>query len=145
GQAPQFPDKPAPSVWSHPKGLAIGHTWTISNHMVNNFVYGLTRLSFSQLGDSAANQISFRNVFTPAPTRTSTRLTPVHNFVDDVTWLKGNHSIQFGGNVRLISNTRNSFGSAYDFVQTNPSGYDLSGAVVTQSTTGSQIFPNLDS
>src|SRR5215471_6597568 len=105
GQAPQFPDMPAPSTWYHPKGIAAGHTWTINNRLVNNFRYGFTRLSVSTLGDSSLNQISFRNVFAPAPTRTSTRLTPVHNFVDDVTWLKGNHSIQFGANIRLITNT----------------------------------------
>ena len=144
GGAPQFPDMPAPSTWYHPKGIAVGHTWTINNRLVNNARYGLTRLSTSTLGDSSANQISFRNVFGPTPTRTSSRLTPVHNFVDDLTWLNGNHSVQLGANLRLISNTRNSFGSAYDFLQTNPSGYDLSGAVLTQSTAGTQIFANLD-
>lgn len=144
GTAPQFPDMPAPSTWYHPKGIAVGHTWTINNRLVNNVRYGLTRLSTSTLGDSSVNQISFRNIYGPTPTRTSTRLTPVHNFVDDLTWLKGNHSVQFGANIRLISNTRNSFGNSYDFLQTNPSGYDLSGAVLTQSTTGSQIFANLD-
>src|SRR6266550_472619 len=147
GQAPQFPDLPAPSVWSHPKGLAIGHTWTISNHMVNNFVYGLTRLSFSQLGDSAQNQISFRNIFTIAPTRTRTRLTPVHNFADDITWTKDNHVFQFGPNIRLITNTSDSFGNSYDFLQTNPSGYNASGAILTRAGvdgTGAQIFSNVD-
>ncbi len=147
GQAPQFPDLPAPSVWSHPKGLAIGHTWTISNHMVNNFVYGLTRLSFSQLGDSAQNQISFRNIFTIAPTRTRTRLTPVHNFADDITWTKDNHVFQFGPNIRLITNTSDSFGNSYDFLQTNPSGYNASGAILTRAGvdgTGAQIFTNVD-
>src|SRR5215831_2966073 len=153
GTAPQFPDMPAPSTWYHPKGIAVGHTWTLNNRVVNNARYGLTRLSVSTLGDSSQNQISFRNVFAPAPTRTQTRLTPVHNFVDDVTWLKGNHTVQFGGNVRMIANTRNSFGNAYDFVQTNPSGYDLSGAVLTQTQVNlvngctqfpCQIFPNLN-
>lgn len=147
GQAPQFPDSPAPSTWYHPKGIAVGHTWTINNRVVNNFRYGLTRLSVSTLGDSSLNQISFRNIYTPAPTRTSSRLTPVHNFVDDVTWLKGDHSLQFGGNLRMIANTRDSFGSAYDFLQTNPSGYDVSGAVLTRAgldASGAVIFPNLD-
>src|SRR5215471_2553006 len=116
GQAPQFPDMPAPSTWYHPKGVAAGHTWTLNNRLVNNFRYGLTRLSVRTLGDSSAAQISFRNIFAPAPTRTTTRLTPVHNFTDDVTWLKGNHSIQFGTNIRLISNASNSFGNSYDFV-----------------------------
>jgi hypothetical protein len=147
GQAPQFPDTPAPNVWNHPKGVAIGHTWTLSSHMVNNFVYGLTRLSFSQLGDSTAPQVSFRNIYGFVPTRTLTRLTPVHNFADDITWTHGNHVFQFGPNIRLITNTRSSFGSAYDFVQTNPSGYNASGAVLTRAGadgTGAQIFPNVD-
>jgi hypothetical protein len=147
GRAPQFPDLPAPSTWYHPKGIAAGHTWTLNNRVVNNFRYGFTRLSVSTLGDSSANQISFRNIFAPAPTRTSSRLTPVHNFTDDITWLKGNHSIQFGTNIRLISNATNSFGNSYDFVQTNPSGYDVSGAVLTHAgldASGALIFPNLD-
>jgi hypothetical protein len=146
GQAPQFPDLPAPSTWYHPKGFAVGHTWTISNHLVNNFVYGLTRLSVSTLGDSTANRISFRNVFSPAPTRTSTRLTPVHNVADDISWTHGNHVFQFGPNVRFITNARDSFGSAFDFMETNLSGYNGSGAVLTHAGTdgsGALIFPNM--
>jgi Carboxypeptidase regulatory-like domain len=146
GQAPQFPDSPAPSTWYHPKGIAVGHTWTMSNHMVNNLAYGLTRLSVSTLGDSTAPQVSFRNIFAPAPTRTSTRITPVHNFVDDLSWDRGNHNLQFGANIRLISNTRNSFGNSFDFVQTNPSGYNASGAVLTRAGAdgaGAAIFPNM--
>jgi hypothetical protein len=147
GQAPQFPDQKAPTVWSHPKGIAVGHNWTISSHMVNNFVYGLTRLSFSQLGDSTDNQVSFRNIFTIAPTRTRTRLTPVHNFADDITWTKGNHVFQFGPNIRFIKNESDSFGNSFDFMQTNPSGYNASGAILTRAGvdgTGAQLFPNVD-
>ena len=146
GGAPQFPDYPAPSTWYHPKGFAIGHTWSISNNLTNVFVYGLTRLSVSTLGDSSANQVSFRNVFTPAPTRTSARLTPVHNIADDISWTHGNHVFQLGPNIRFITNSRNSFGSAYDFMQTNPSGYDVSGAVLTHAgldASGALIFPNM--
>jgi hypothetical protein len=148
GQAPQFPGMAAPTVWNHPKGLAIGHTWTLNDHMVNNFSYGLTRLSFNQIGDSALNQISFRNIYAPAPTRTRTQMTPVHNIVDDVSWARGNHSFQFGANIRLISNTRNSFNNSFDFLQTNPSGYNASGAILTRAGadgTGALIFPNLAS
>jgi hypothetical protein len=146
GGAPQFPDFPAPSQWYHPKGLAIGHTWSISNHLTNAFVYGLTRLSVSTLGDSSANQVSFRNVFAPAPTRTSTRITPVHNIADDISWTHGSHVIQFGPNIRFITNSRDSFGTSFDFMQTNPSGYDVSGAVLTHAgidASGALIFPNM--
>lgn len=148
GLAPAFPDFAAPSIWNHPTGLAIGHTWTLSNRLVNNFKYGRTRLAFSQLGDSADTQISFRFIFDPSPTRTLTRITPVDNIVDDISWTRDTHNFQFGTNIRLIKNHRNSFGSSYDFLQTNPSGYNASGAVLTSAgadATGPAIFPDLAS
>jgi hypothetical protein len=128
GGVPQFPDTPAPNLWEHPMGFVIGHTWTISNRFVNNFRYGLTREAFSQQGDSGDNAITFRFVFAPRLfTRTLSRTTPVHNFTDDFSWIKGNHSIQFGGNIRLISNKRSSFANAFDNAVTNPSGYFAGG------------------
>lgn len=133
GLAPAFPDAPSPAIWYHPKGLAIGHTWTATNSLVNNFKYGITRLAFSQLGDSQDNTVSFRFIFDPPVTRTLDRVTPVHNFVDDISWIKGTHNYQFGTNIRLIRNHRNSFGSSFDFMQTNPSGYNASAAVLTSA------------
>ncbi len=125
-----FPDFRAPGIWNHPKGLAVGHTWTLSNTLLNRFYYGFTRASFTQTGDSDENTVNFRFIFDPTPTRSLSRTTPVHNFVDDFSWVKGNHSMQFGGNARLISNIRNSFANSFDSVNTNPSGYDVSGAVL---------------
>ena len=133
GQLPIFPDTPAPSFWVHPKGLALGHSWTASNRLVNRFTYGLTRAAFTRKGDQDANAIAFRFVFAPALTPSLTRVTPVHNFVDDVTLLKGNHTLQFGGNVRLIRNERRSFQNAFDTLVTNPSGYAASSAVLTSA------------
>ena len=70
-------------------------------------------------------------MFSPALyTRTLDRVTPVHNFTDDFTWIKGNHTWQFGGNVRIIRNQRNTYANAYDFALTNPSWYAESGAVL---------------
>ena len=126
GGVPQFPDTPAPNLWEHPWGFVAGHTWTISDRFVNNFRYGVTREAFSQQGDSADNQITFRFIFSPRlnpAVRTLNRTTPVQNFTDDFSWTSGNHSMQFGGNVRLISNKRQSFANAYDNAVTNPSFY----------------------
>ena len=125
----RFPDTPAPNIWSHPVGIAGGHTWNIKNNLINNVRYGFTREAFSSQGDSGANSISFRFVYSPAAfTRTLTRVTPVQNITDDLTWLKGDHSWSFGGNVRLISNRRNSFANAFDSAVTNPSFYSGGGA-----------------
>src|SRR5262249_36670023 len=55
----------------------------------------------------------------------------------------GAHSMQFGGNVRLVSNARNSLGSSFDLAITNPSFYDFSGDVVLTSDEGDPIFSNV--
>src|SRR5215475_9583295 len=103
----RFPDTPAPTAWRHPEGLAVNHTWTISNSLVNNFTYGLTREAFTNGGDSDLNSIVFRFIYQPLNfTRGQDRTTPVHNFVDDLSWTKGNHAMQSGGNFRYISNSR---------------------------------------
>ncbi len=122
---PQWlPGTIAPQVWSHPRGLAVGHNWTIGNNWVNNLRYGFTRQAFTQGGDSTGNDISFRFVFQPnGQQHTLTRVTPVHNITDDLSWIHGNHTIQFGGNFRKINNARVSFASAFDNAITNPSFY----------------------
>ncbi len=128
----QFPDTPIPTIWSHPIGLAVGHTWTINNTLVNNFRYGFTREAFSQQGDSAENSITFRFIFSPLTfTRTLTRITPVNNITDDVSWVKGNHNFGFGTNIRLTRNHRDSFDNAFDNAITNPSFYQGGGATIT--------------
>jgi hypothetical protein len=136
-RAPQFPDTPSPNFWSHPIGLAVGHVWTASNTLVNRFTYGLTREAFTSGGDSSENAISFRFVFSPRLfSRELSRTTPVHNFTDDVSYVRGSHNYQFGANVRLISNNRVTFANAFDDAIANPSFYDVSGAVLSRPISG---------
>ena len=142
----RFPDSPTPTTWRHPAGMAVNHAWAISNSLVNNFTYGLTREAFTQGGDSSQNAIVFRFIYQPVNfSRGTSRTTPVHNFVDDVSWSKGSHAMQYGTNVRLISNTRVSFGTSFDNATFNPSGYDASGDVVLTSDSGRPIFANVAS
>ncbi len=111
----------------------MGHTWIITNSLVNNFRYGFTRDAFTNGGDSQANSISFRFIFSPLDfTRTLARTTPVHNFVNDQNWTTRSHNFQYGANIRLIRNARTSFARAFDSAITNPSFYDFSGAVVLE-------------
>ncbi|MDQ3012364.1 MAG: TonB-dependent receptor, partial [Acidobacteriota bacterium] len=132
GNSQQFPDTPQPSTWSHPTGITAGHTWTIKNTLVNNFRYGLTRDSFSNQGDSGINSTSFRFIFSPfAFSRTLNRSTPVYNFTDDLSWVKSRHTLQFGTNIRLIRNQRESFASSFDSAITNPSFYPGGGTSIT--------------
>lgn len=145
-QVRQFPDTLAPTFWNHPKAIAMGHTWTASSNFVNRFTYGMTRASFSDGGDSTENSVNFRFIFQPlAFSRTLSRTTPVHNFVDDVSWIRGNHSLGFGGNVRLIKNNRVSFANSFDEAVVNPSYYDFSGdsVIFDVYNTGDPIFPDV--
>ena len=122
--APNFPDTPSPTVWSHPVGLAIGHTLIATPNLTNTFRYGLTRQAFSRQGDTSGNFIRFRFVFAPVLNSLGlTRVTPTHNFTNDTSWVKGNHTFQFGTNIRLINNSRASFANAYDDATTNPFFY----------------------
>ncbi|HZE71046.1 MAG TPA: TonB-dependent receptor [Pyrinomonadaceae bacterium] len=148
GGIPRFPDTSAPDTWSHPIGLVAGHTWTLSNSLVNNFRYGYTREAFTRGGDSAENNISFRFVFSPLDfTRTFNRKTPVQNITDDLSWVKGKHTFQFGTNIRLISNSRATFANAYDTAVTNPSFYaGGAGTILSDLVNGfSPIAPGFES
>lgn len=127
----QFPDTISPEVWSHNTGVAVGHNWTIGNNKVNSFRYGLTRQAFTRGGDANENFISFRFVYQPlAYSYSLSRVTPVHNFTDDFTWTLNNHTLQFGGNVRIIRNNRKDSGAGFDTAVANPSFYDRSGRSV---------------
>lgn len=131
-----FPDTPGTTFWDHPYGFVVGHNWNISSDKVNNFRYGLTRQTFTSGGDSNENAISFRFVYSPSFfARTLSRVTPVHNFTDDFTLIKGNHTLQFGGNIRLIRNRREDYGSAFDSAVANPSFYSGSGRVLDRPIT----------
>lgn len=132
---PQYlPGAITPQVWNHPRGLAAGHTWNISNTLVNSLRYGFTRQAFTQGGDSTGNDISFRFVFQPnGETHPVSRTTPVHNITDDLSWIHGNHTFQFGVNFRKINNSRVSLANAFDNATTNPSFYAGAGDHVSNA------------
>ncbi len=122
GAAPYFPDTPATNTWSHPLGFSATHTWLVSSNLTNRFSYGMTRIAFSNQGDSNDPAISFRYIYQPSFFgRSFNRTNPTTNITDDLTWIKGNHTWQFGTNIRLIKNTRTSFARAFDNGITNPS------------------------
>jgi len=128
GQASAFPDTPGTNRWSHPLGLAATYTWLVRTNMTNRFSYGLTRLAYSNQGDSGENAITFRDIYSPLNfARTFSRVNPTHNFTDDFTWIEGNHTIQFGTNIRIIRNKRTSLASAFDNGTTNFGFYPGSG------------------
>ncbi|HKA20846.1 MAG TPA: TonB-dependent receptor [Blastocatellia bacterium] len=121
--AQQFPGEPPTFTnLNNSKGFAIGDNYSLSPTLTNIFRYGYTRQGLEQAGASTLAAVSFRNLTDiHALTRSNGRITPVHNFVDDVAWVKGEHSLGFGTNIRFIRNNRFNFTNSFPSASTNAS------------------------
>jgi hypothetical protein len=105
----QFPGQAAASkTLDNSRGLAARYTTVISPRIVNVANYGYTRLGGSATGTDLVIPTFFFATLSATP-RASSRIAPTTNIVDDLTWTKGRHTIQFGGNTRLIANDRTNF------------------------------------
>lgn len=115
--APQFPGGvPMFTTTDNTKGIAAGDTWTISNNWVNSARYQFARQGFSNVAGGIGNFSTLSGTSPVAIGSATFTTVPVHNFVDDVSWTKGTHTIQFGANYRRIdvrsSTNSTSFNSA---------------------------------
>ena len=100
------------------KGFALGYTAVLSRSMVNNFRWGFTRQSSGNAGNSDQPWIYFPNM-DQGITRSRDFQMPVQNFVDDLSWSKGTHSLQFGVSIATLRNPRRSYISAFSSGSTN--------------------------
>ena len=111
----EFPGQPANAYsLNNSKGIIAGYTGTLRSNLLNNFRYGFIHQGFATLGRQTQAYVNFRgldNLSAETPS-THTRV-PVSNFVDDVTWTKGAHTLQFGGNLRIINNIRDSNSTSF--------------------------------
>jgi hypothetical protein len=112
---PQFPGQPpASSVLTNSKGYALGYTAILHPNLVNDLRFGLTRQGSSNSGISNQPQITLAGLESPtAYTRSSSFIIPVNNLVDNVSWIKGAHSLQFGTNLRFIDDQQISAQHSY--------------------------------
>lgn len=115
---PQFPGEVAnTTTLTNNKGFVVGLTTLLRPNLINNFRWGFVRQGGSNSGASIDNSVSFQGIDSPVSfSRSGSIKIPVNNFVDDVSWSKGNHSLTFGTNLRVIndgrSSTYNSFSGA---------------------------------
>ena len=128
------------------KGYVVGYTAVIKSTLVNSLKYGLTRQSISNAGDSSLPWIFIRNL-DQGITRTNNFQFPVHNIVDDLSWTRGNHSLGFGANLRLVYNGVVSQGNSFSDGIMNGSWLTTAGIANTSSPLdpGNNGFPAVDS
>jgi hypothetical protein len=126
---PQFPgDAPDEIDYSNNKGIAVGYTAVLHGNLINNFRYGYIRQGLDQVGQQTQHFVNFRGMDDlTGETSTTRSVVPLHNIVDDVTWTKGKHSLQFGANIRIINDGRAGNADSFNFAQTNVSWLDTAG------------------
>ena len=111
---PQFPNLPPDDiVTNNSKGIAAGYTYLIRPNLINNFRYAFIRQGIGQSGLNSQDYVTLRGLDdTQALSSTDSpniyTNVPVHNFIDDISWTKGQHTIQIGTNWRVIRNNRQS-------------------------------------
>lgn len=105
---PQFPGQPPNLVRTdNSKGILAGYTALLRDNLVNSFRYGFIRQGIGSRGLSATDFNRFRGLDdVQGLTHSVLTNVPVHNLVDDLSWTKGKHTFQFGGNLRMIRNNR---------------------------------------
>jgi hypothetical protein len=137
----QFPGQPPSQIsTNNGKGIAVGYTSVISNSLLNNFRYGYIREGLGQSGLQTQGYISFYagGISNPlGETPTTNVQVPLHNFVDDISWTKGKHTMQFGANFRLINNLRQSNAQSFTTGSSNPTWLAAGGI----SGTGTSLDP----
>lgn len=117
---------PERTLVDYSKGYSVGYTAVLRPNLVNNFRYGYTRQSFGQIGNQKEDYLQIRSLNDFSTPNNSSLVyqndtvyqVPVHNFVDDVSWVKGKHTLQFGFNIAILRNPQgnniNSFSQASD-------------------------------
>ncbi|MDR3677844.1 MAG: hypothetical protein P4N24_20355, partial [Acidobacteriota bacterium] len=105
---PEFPGQP-PTYFdtNNSKGIFAGYTAVLRPTLINNFRWGFIRQGLGTAGLDSRPFVHFRTITDiNALTQSEYVTVPVNNFVDDITWTKGKHTLQFGTNLRLVHNHR---------------------------------------
>jgi len=121
--AQQFPGQPASSfLEDNTKGMAFGHTWTPTSNLVNDLRYAYIRQGYASAGVGQGDYVTVRFFTQPtSQSRSSIVNIPVNTIDDTLSWTKGNHSLSFGGNWRMVQNNTSNNTNSFNGASTNPS------------------------
>jgi len=128
------------------KGFVAGYTAVITSNLVNNFRYGFTRQSIVNAGDSNLPFNGIRGLNQDEGNYSNGFNFPVHNFTDDISWTKGNHTFDFGTNINLIYNNSATTTSSFSSGSTNAAWLNVGGFANRSSpfNPASAGFPAVD-
>src|SRR5579872_823985 len=117
----QFPGQPAASqLLNNSRGYSVQYQGQIAPTLIDTARYGYTRLGVQQSGvtGSQFDVRSFTDLLNFGA-RPLGRIVPVHDINDDLTWVKGRHTLQFGGVARIVKNDRVDDTNSFPFFGAN--------------------------
>ena len=120
---PQFPGLPPNEIQTdNSKGIMFGYTALLNSRLINNFHYAFVRQGLGIAGANSRDFVHFRNFddVTGLGHQSTFTNVPVHNFVDDLSWTRGKHTLQFGTNIRIVHNNRTGNNDNVSFAVTDP-------------------------
>jgi hypothetical protein len=112
---PQFPgEAPAATLLNNSRGFAVNYQAVFSSTWTNLLKYGLTRQGVNQSGTQGGSfdVRSFTDIVNFGA-RQAARIVPVHTIGDDMTLVRGRHTMQFGGSLLIINNSINTQSSSF--------------------------------
>jgi len=110
----QFPGQPvAQQLIDNSKGFSAAYSAQLSNSLSSIFRWGYSRLSRETTGPGGdaltiRSFTNFQSFAVPA-----LRQIPTHNFTEDLTWVRGSHTFQFGANLRTTKNHQGTFANSF--------------------------------
>jgi hypothetical protein len=115
------------------KGMVAGYTILLGANVANNFRYGFTRQSIANTGDNDLPFNGIRGLSQDEGNYTTQFNFPVHNFSDDISWTKGKHTFNFGGDLILTFNNSLSNAASFSSGSTNAAWINTGGFAETGS------------
>ena len=100
---------PASRTLNNSRGASASYTAVLDPALVNVFNFGITRIGQEKTGSREAGLTHDSIDSLVNYTRGYIRIAPTYNIADDMTWTRGNHTLSFGGNFRVVRNNRTNF------------------------------------
>jgi hypothetical protein len=132
--APFLPGTPPEQdIVTYNKGIIVGYSAVISTSLINNFRYGYIRESLGTIGDSNK---AWNNLLAidQGITYSSSFQRPINNFTDDVSWIRGKHTFQFGVQIAILRSPSTNYTNSFSSGTANPDWLLNSGLSTTSAS-----------
>ncbi len=125
--AAQYPGLDASSVLlNNSRGAAFGYTGALGSNISNTLRYAFTRQGIENTGTRGEtfSLLAINPFFAGADefggvARATSRRVPVHEISDDLVFVRGKHTLQFGGALLITRNNRLSEANSFNRFQAN--------------------------